>query len=194
MRGTKGCVEGIFTFEGDRPRRWSGEKDAWVHGYWFWDWSDQRQKVKAIDLGQQRIELEPPHHTYGYRKGQWFYAYNLLSEIDQPGEWYLDRESGILSFWPPNSLDQGLALVSVLPTLIAMQNTSHVIIRGVTFEAARGTALTISGGSHNQVLGCTIRNAGGSALSVNGGSNHGVVGCDIYQCGAGGVSLSGGDR
>ena len=31
-----------------------------------------------------------PHR---YREGQWYYAYNLLSEIDSPGEWYLDREA-----------------------------------------------------------------------------------------------------
>ena len=37
--------EGMFTYEGDRPRRWAGEKDVWLHGYWFWDWADQRQKV-----------------------------------------------------------------------------------------------------------------------------------------------------
>src|ERR1019366_240200 len=42
VRGTKGCVEGLFTFDGDRPKRWADEKDPWVHGYWFWDWSDQR--------------------------------------------------------------------------------------------------------------------------------------------------------
>ena len=39
-------------------RRWTGEKDVWLHGYWFWDWSDQRQRVKGIDIEKQTIELE----------------------------------------------------------------------------------------------------------------------------------------
>ncbi len=192
VRGTKGCVEGIFTFEGDRPGRWAGEKDAWLHGYWFWDWSDQRQKVKAVDLTAKRIELAPPFHNYGYRKGQWYYAYNLLSEIDQPGEWYLDRELGVLYFWPPEG--EGEAVVSVLSGLVRMDNVSHVELRGFVLEAARETALTLSGGTGNRIVGCTIRNIGGSALTVSGGSAHAVVGCDIFNCGAGGVSLSGGDR
>ncbi|MCL4181410.1 MAG: hypothetical protein KJ072_27185, partial [Verrucomicrobia bacterium] len=101
VRGTKGCVEGRFKYEGDRPRRWTREPDVWLHGYWFWDWSDQRQQLKALDLESQTIELAPPYHNYGYRKGQWYYAYNLLSEIDQPGEWHLDRNAGLLYFWPP---------------------------------------------------------------------------------------------
>jgi hypothetical protein len=194
VRGTKGCVEGLFTFEGDRPKRWTGEKDAWLHGYWFWDWSDQRQKVKTIDVANQTIELAPPYHGYGYRQGQWYYAYNLACEIDEPGEWYLDRDTGVLYFWPPAPIEQGRAMVSVLPTLVKMENTSYVTLQGFILEAARATALVVSGGNGNRIVGCTIRNVGGSALSVSGGSNHGVVGCDVYQCGAGGVSLSGGNR
>jgi hypothetical protein len=194
VRGTKGCVEGIFSYEGDRPARWVKEPDAWLHGYWFWDWSDQRQKVKAIDLAEHKIELQPPFHGYGYRKGQWFYAYNLLSEIDQPGEWFLDRESGTLYFWPPGPIDSARAIVSVLPNLVRMENVSHVALRGLTFEAARATALTIAGGTSNRVVGCTLRNMGGSALNISGGIGHVVTGCDVYLCGAGGISMSGGDR
>ncbi len=194
VRGTKGCVEGIFTFDGDHPRRWTEEHDVWVHGYWFWDWSDERQKVKSINLKQRSIEVEPPYHRYGFRKGQWFYAYNLLSEIDEPGEWYLDRDRGVLYFWPPGPIESGKAIVSVMPTLLTMTNVSHVTLRGFTLEAVRDTAILMSGGTGNRVQGCTVRNTGGSAIRIFGGSSNGVMSCDIYQCGAGGVSLDGGDR
>ncbi|MEZ6070869.1 MAG: hypothetical protein R3C10_11500 [Pirellulales bacterium] len=126
IHGNKGRVEGIFRYDGDRPSRWAAEADAWVHGYWFWDWSEQRHKVKAIDAAEHVIEVEPPYHGYGYRKGQWFYGFNLLSEIDQPGEWYVDRAEGKLYFWPPAPLDHSEVLVSVIPTLISMNDVSHV--------------------------------------------------------------------
>ncbi len=193
-RGTKGCAEGIFTYDGVRPSRWVDEPDAWVHGYWFWDWSEQRHKVKSIDAQQRVIEVEPPYHGYGYRKGQWFYGFNLLSEIDQPGEWYVDRERGKLYFWPPSPVTQSEAVVSVIPTLISMKDVSHVKWRGFTLEGARGTAVTMSGGTENRVGGCSIRNVGGWAVHVSGGTHHGVVGCDMSQMGGGGISLSGGDR
>src|SRR5262249_3154408 len=35
VRGTKGDSIGKFTYEGDRPKRWAGEKEIWLHGYWF---------------------------------------------------------------------------------------------------------------------------------------------------------------
>lgn len=194
VRGTKGCAEGIFTYDGDRPGRWIDERDAWVHGYWFWDWSEQRHKIKSIDAQRRVIEVEPPYHGYGYRKGQWFYGFNLLSEIDRPGEWYLDRERGMLYFWPPSPVEQSQAVVSVIPSLITMKDVSHVSWRGFTLEGARGTAITISGGTENRILGCTIRNVGGWAVNVSGGTRHGVIGCDMYQMGGGGISLTGGDR
>ena len=194
VRGTKGCTEGIFQYEGDRPTRWVAEKDAWVHGYWFWDWSEQRHKIKAIDPEQRSIEVEPPYHNYGYRKRQWFYAFNLLSEIDRPGEWYVDRASGILYFWPPSSVEEGEAIVSVFPTLVTMNDVSHVRLRSLTLESVRGTAITVSGGADVRIVRCTIRNVGGWAVTVAGGVRHRVVGCDMDQMGGGGISLRGGDR
>ncbi|HNU52622.1 MAG TPA: basic secretory protein-like protein [Verrucomicrobiota bacterium] len=194
VRGTKGCVEGLFSIVEDRPGRWTAEPEVWVHGYWFWDWSDQRQRLRAFDPAAHTLEIEPPYHHYGYRKGQWFYAYNLLAEIDQPGEWYLDRQAGILYFWPPAPLEAGQATVSVLPTLLRMNDVSHTTFQGFTFEGVRDTAIVITGGQSNRIAGCTIRNTGGTAISVGGGAGHTVASCTIYQCGAGGISLSGGDR
>jgi hypothetical protein len=194
VRGTKGDRIGKFVYEGDRPTRWAGEKDVWLHGYWFWDWSDERQKVRSIDAERHIISLVPPYHSYGYHKGQWYYAFNLLAELDRPGEWYLDREVGILYFWPPAPIESGTATVSVLPSLVTMRDVSHVTFRGMTLEAARGTAIGITGGGHNQIVGCTIRNVGSWAVKVAGGADHGVVGCDISETGEGGIALEGGDR
>ncbi|HOZ48421.1 MAG TPA: right-handed parallel beta-helix repeat-containing protein [Candidatus Hydrogenedentes bacterium] len=194
IHGIKGSTVGKFTYDGDRPARWLGEKDPWLHGYWFWDWSEERQPIESIDTENHILAVKPPYHGYGYRKGQWFYAFNMLVELDAPGEWYMDREAGVLYFWPPSADTDNATVVSVIGTLIQAKDASYVTVRGFTLEAARGTAVTISGGDHNRVVACTIRNMGAWAVTVSGGSEHGVVGCDIYGTGGGGISLSGGDR
>ena len=194
VRGTKGAQEGIFVYEGDRPRRWVGESDARVLGYWFWDWAEQRHKIESIDPARKTIAVARPYHGYGYRKDQWCYGFNILAELDTPGEWYLDRKKGILYFWPPTSIASGTAVVSVLPSLVTMKDTSHVTFRGFTFEAARGTGIVIEGGEQDRLVGCTIRNLGGGAVQVIGGHGHAVVGCDVSATGDGGISLDGGDR
>ncbi len=191
VRGTKGSTTGKFMYEGDRPRRWAGEKDPWLHGYWFWDWADERQKVESIDNEQHILAVAKPYHSYGYRVGQWFYALNLLAELDTPGEWYLDRDAGLLYFWPPSPVGKGRAIVSVLDTLVRFTNASHVTFEWMIFEAARGTAVTVRDGTRVTIAGCTLRNLGGWAVKIEGGTEHGVAGCDIYQTGDGGIGLGG---
>jgi len=194
VRGTKGSKTGKFMYEGDRPKRWTEENDPWVHGYWFWDWSDQRQKIESIDTNKRIISIEPPYHHYGYRVGQWFYGMNLLAELDAPGEWYLDRETGILYFWPPTTIEAGRAVVSMLDTLVDLSNVSYVSIEGVVFEACRGTAVVMSNCTQAKIAGCVLRNTGGSAVRIGGGKNCSVVACDIYETGSGGINLRGGER
>ncbi len=194
VRGTKGRAEGVFQFEGDRAKRWVGEKDLWVHGYWFWDWADQRQKVESLDAEKGTITTVPPHHGYGYRKGQWFYAYNILAELDTPGEWFLDREKGILYFWPPGPIEAGRPMVSVAKNLITMKDVSYTTLRGFIVEGFRATPISISGGSRNRVAGCIIKNSAKNAVSINGGTHNGVAGCNVYNMGEGGISVAGGDR
>jgi hypothetical protein len=194
IHGIKGSRVGRFYYEGDRPKRWIGEKDAWLHGYWFWDWSDQRHRLKSIDPEKRIMEVEPPYHHYGYRKGQWFYAYNILAELDSPGEWYLDRATGMLYFYPPSDINEGEAIVSALPTLLTIRGASHVLWEGIVMEAVRGTVVTITGGTGVRIAGCVIRNGGGYAVRIEGGANHAVISCDIYGMGEGGIAMNGGDR
>ncbi len=194
VRGTKGCKEGLFTYDGDRPARWVGQPQVLLHGWWFWDWADQRLMVERIDPAKREIALQAkPLHAFGFRKGQWWYAANILCELDQPGEWYLDRATGRLYFWPPEPLADGDVKVSFLRDLVTMKGVSSVTLQHLGLECVQGTAVTVDGGADVQLIGCDIRNTGGYAAALNGKA-HGVTGCDISQCGDGGVRLNGGDR
>lgn len=199
VRGTKGTAEGIFTYNDDaagRAARWKAEPDLMANGFWMWDWADQRYRVKSIDLESRTMTLDDQQqkHAFGFRKGQWFYVYNALAELDAPGEWYLDRQQGLLYFWPPKPIDSGKTIVSLVRDLVTMQNVSHVRLEGLTFEACQGSAVNISGGEGCRVAACVVRNTGGAGINVNGGKKHTVFGCDLYNLGNGGVNLSGGDR
>jgi hypothetical protein len=194
VRGTKGSKTGKFMYEGDRPERWAGENDLWVHGYWFWDWSDERQKIESIDTEKRIISVVPPYHGYGYRIGQWFYGMNILAELDAPGEWYLNRETGVLYFWPPAPIEKGRAVVSVTDRLVSLNSVSCMAIEGVIFEACRGTAIVMEDCMDTRIAGCTLRNLGGKAIQIEGGRGNGVVACDIYGTGSGGIGLQGGVR
>lgn len=192
VRGTRGTMSGRFTFEGDRPLRWIHARDVMLHGWWFWDWADQRLRVAEVDPVKRQITLD--NRGAALRQGQWYYAYNLLCELDRPGEWYLDRKAGLLYFWPPEPLKDDQVRISLLPGLVTMKDVSCVTLQGIVMEGCQGTAITMSGGESNRVRACVIRNVGGFAIKVEGGRGHGVVGCDMYQMGDGGIVLHGGDK
>ncbi|MDO4569230.1 MAG: right-handed parallel beta-helix repeat-containing protein [Planctomycetia bacterium] len=193
VRGTKGDAHGDFQFADDHLATLSEEKDLWVHGYWFWDWAEQRHPVASIDATTKTLKVEPPYHSYGYRVGQWFYAYNSLREIDMPGEFYVDREKGVLYFYPPEEVEENSMVVSILDTIWQMKDVSRTSVQGFVFEFCRSNAVVLQGGEENLVVGCTIRNASGSGISASG-KNQTIFGCSLYNLGKGGISMGGGDR
>jgi hypothetical protein len=193
--GTLGKLSAGFYYEGDRPGTWKSQEDIWVHGYWAWDWANSYERIESIDTASRLIKTAPPYGLYGFRTGQRIFFLNVLEELDSPGEWYLDRKTGMLYFWPPAPIGEGKTLVSVLEgPMIAIKDASHVTVRGFILETARGLGVQISGGSNNLVDDCTLRNLGDYAVVVRGGTHHTVANCRVYYTGDGGIDLSGGDR
>ena len=182
------------TIDSDRLERWVDEPEPWILAYWRYDWAELYEPIAGFEPAQRVLlrstELTP---TYGIDPGgaRW-YAFNLLSEIDSAGEYYIDRGNGLLYFWPPSS--SGEAVLSRADGLVRAEGLRHVAFRGITFEASRGTAIAIEGGAGCEVAGCTIRNSGGRAVQVDGGANHEVYGCDVYHTGTGGIHINGGNR
>lgn len=185
----------------DRALRWTAENDPWIMAYWFYDWSEQFEPIVAIDPETGVVSRSPeidPRYGASPGKARW-YAFNLLSELDQPGEYYLDREQGLAYCWPPQEEMAGgvLSTEAVLSSsagIIQASEVSHVTFRGITMEACRGTAIEISGGDNVHIVGCTIRNTGRIGIKVTGGVDHMIYGCDVYNTGSGGISMRGGDR
>jgi hypothetical protein len=188
-------VEGALAYTGERPERWLQEKDLWVHGYWFWDWEDWYQRVASLDSRKKLIHLQSPAYHNGYRDGARYFVLNALAELDQPGEWYLDREEGTLYLWPPKSLAAARLAFSMLrDPVVAVRDASRVLLSGLTVEGGRNTGIEITGGEGNVVSACSVRNLGGWGIVVTGGRGHTVERCQVSQVGRGGVLLAGGER
>jgi len=184
-----------FGYEGDRPTRWAQAKDAWLYGYWQWLWADEYLPVASIDAAAQTIRLGQPSAHGGVSPGMPYFALNLLEEIDQPGEWYLDRQTGLLYLYPtkdPSECDIRISLLT--EPMVRMADASHVILDGLTIELGQADGVSIEGGEGCLVAGCTIRRLGNSGVVIKGGASHGVFGCDIYTLGRNGTSVSGGER
>ncbi|NPV49019.1 MAG: hypothetical protein HPY69_18915 [Armatimonadetes bacterium] len=194
--GEKPDRPGSFQYEGDRPERWLKAEDLYLMGYWCFKWFNEGIRVANVDPQRRSITFAAPH-VYGVgggSGGEW-YALNLLEELDAPGEYFVDRKSGMLYLLPPGPLaGKEVALSLLSEPLVAMDSVSYVTLRGLTFEYSRDMAVSISGGESNLVAACTIRNIATHAVRVSGGRNHGVVACEMHSMGGSGVTLDGGDR
>jgi hypothetical protein len=195
VHGTK---EGVFEYLDSYQDRWAQEEDIRLGGYWYWDWSDQFQKVIHWDTDTRIVRIGEPYHGYGYRDSLRYFGLNLFCEIDQPGEWYLNRSTGKLYWYPPEDVDPEKAEVSLTcfsdPFMLELKDCSYIAFEGLTFREGRGSAVRIEGGTNNLLSGCRMERFGRDGVHITGGSNHGVTGCYLSNFGHGGFKIKGGDR
>jgi len=189
-----GKSQAVFHYNEDRAQRWLNAKDLFLYGYWFWDWADNVVRVADIDTEARTFTLADPT-SHGVKEGQWYCAMNLLEEIDQPGEWYLDREAGRLYLWLPENGGAETVEVSVLADpLLRLSGASHVRVERLTFETGAWHGIQIDGARDCLVAGCDIRRVAATGVVINDCRDSGVVSCDIHTLGRGGVAIAGGDR
>jgi hypothetical protein len=181
---------GTFNYKYDRADYWKEANDIYLSGNWKAPYADDTIRVEKIDTEQKTIKLAYAH-MYGIESGPaWcnYFVMNLLEEIDSPGEWYLDRNSGILYFYPPADIKTGKVVVSLLDEpMVAMEGASFVSFENITFEYARGIGIYIERGESNLIAGCTLRNMGVVAVCMGMGiepdkiNRHQFTGVPIHR-------------
>ena len=166
---------GKFHYNTERPESWKKADNVWIYGLFRHGYADDTVKIKSFDHDEKIIETVHPH-MYGYASGKsWnsWYALNLLEEIDQPGEYYVDRKLGVLYFYPPKQFDrkQSRIQISILEDpMVAMEGASYVYFEDITFECTRGMGVYIERGEGCRINGCTLRNMGMVAVCVGRGT------------------------
>jgi len=169
---------GAFKYDFIRPKRWKNFNDIWISGTFDMPWADDTIRIALINTEKKEIKvdqatmygIESSHEKSWWHDARGYFFLNVLEEIDQPGEWYLDREKGILYFWPPLPISEANVSVSLLDEpMVTMENVSHVTFRDLTFEVSRGLGIYIEGGENNLVAGCTLRNIGVVAVCIGKG-------------------------
>ena len=151
--------------------------------------------------------------------GNRFCVENVLEELDQSGEWYLDSEDGILYFWPPaESLEKMEVVAPLLNRLVDLCGASYITISGFIFtetnggdnqhppggEEGYGPMLPIAGLKYcgdavhlQETERCIIENnslygLGGNGIYLEGYNYRNLIrGNEISQIGANGICLLG---
>ena len=203
----------------DRIARWANPAGAYVHAMHRSLWGGFSWRVTgknangtlAMVGGTQNNRGSSMHPLYRYIE-------NVFEELDAPGEWFYDRNTGTLYFYPQAGMDLAKATIEIvrLRQLIELQGSrtqpvKWLEFRGLTFRHAartfmetkepllrsdwtiyRGGAVFLTGSENCTIEDCTFDQVGGNAIFVNNYNRRATIrGCRIAEVGANGICFVG---
>ncbi|MEI8328052.1 MAG: 6-bladed beta-propeller [Candidatus Taylorbacteria bacterium] len=184
------------------PTTWAANNDIWVHGWFKYDWSDYHQRVKSFDLVNNKITLDSAignapngYMVYDNCCAGYFYFENVFEELNTPGEYYIDRNTGTLYFWPPSDINSARTQITTATHyFVHTYHAANIIFQNLTFENNRAGAFYFAPSFGVSVVHSVIHNIGSNAILATGSevsTNSGVYNSHIYDIGSFGVSMGG---
>ncbi len=205
-----------LTFKpGDIRAEWASLPDARL--VMLMKWTDLQLPIRSVDT-TRNVAMLPggPRDYWMDEKDARYWVENVPDALNAPGEWYLDRKTGELSFVAPAGVDPNKSQV-VAPRIVTLlrisgsektrQAVSGVTLRGLTFaetdydvpvdgvvspQAAvpvRG-AIRVEYAVDCTLVNCTLENLGGYALDLGRGAQRWHVShCEIRGAGGGGIRI-----
>ena len=204
-----------FRFKaGDLKKEWADDGNVEVIA--LLAWADLRMRLLSVDETKQIATMRGVPQPSNKEGNARYYIENAPDALDQPGEWYLNRKTGVLTYWAREGEDLTRAEVIAprLPTLVRMEGdfaaqkpVQHVILRGLTFsysdwtledkgyadtQAAVGVGGDVfaAGVTHSTIENCAFTHLGRYGLELGQGcQDDRVIGNDFFDLGGGGVRV-----
>ena len=176
---------------------WKDEPDLAATGFWLWFWGDLTTPVRHVDPVRREVSLEMrvgvARKLVKMREGHTFFLLNALHALDCPGEWFLDRHTGVLYVWPP-AAGTCYALSECDGPFLSATGTKNVRIEGLVFECGRLTGVSMAGCRDCVFAGNVVRRFGGTGMTAHDCMRCTFEGNVFRSFGHGALEVSGGDR
>ena len=170
-----------------RAEVWAKSPTAKLYGYWDVDWADYTLKIRSYEPGKLslgRNRFKPS----GTRR---FYAYDMLEEIDIPGEYFIDTVAKKLYWYPVEGYETAEMALSVMNDPMFNVSGSYINLKELGMGYVRKGLIEISG-DYNTVSHCELYFTGSKSIIVTGNYN-GIVSNYIHDV-DGGIRLGGGNQ
>jgi hypothetical protein len=213
LYATDGSMGHIKLGKGEAKSSWGDEPDAQINMVPNWSFFNQWNDITAVDSNGSIISIGPRERHAKIIEGNWFWIEGVKSELDQPGEWYLDVVKGRLYYMPEpgkNPNKQNI-IAPYLNRIIYLKgdvekgtHVEYVSFKGLEFRHTTFTLGQIEARVHTDgavmfenavscwVEGCHFENIGGYALWLHLDSRKNVFHRNmVLNSGGGGVLLTG---
>ena len=184
----------------DRFRFTPGDIKPWhdlhnVEVVVYHSWNTSRVRIASVDEKQGIVTFTGPtiFRPLGWDPEQRYYVENARELLDEPGEWYLDRETGTLTYWPLPGEDMAKAEVVApqLAELVRFQGDAelglwveHIRLLGLSFQHADWTLGEKGYGDPQAAV--TVP----AVVSAKGTRQCTVEGCEVAHVGTYGIWFS----
>lgn len=198
-RTKSGIANGCsFQVNYDRPSQWNKPEQAWLSGTIGPNYEFDYYPVSRFDSEEKRVYLSrgalEKYYTEPYYRFE-----NVPEELDEPGEYYIDRQSGILYFYPPKDTpkDSVLTITMSTPTLdvsgkapnsmFRIENSKNIVFENLIFKGGRGSAITGKNNSNIQFVNCEINSFGENGIRFDTSTDITISDCKIHDVGQDGI-------
>lgn len=198
-RTKSGIANGCsFQVNYDRPSQWSKPEQAWLSGTIGPNYEFDYYPVSRFDSEEKRVYLSrgalEKYYTEPYYRFE-----NVPEELDEPGEYYIDRQSGMLYFYPPEDApkDSVLTITMSTPTLdvsgkapnsmFRIVNSKNIVFENLIFKGGRGSAITGKNNSNIQFINCEINSFGENGIRFDASTDIKISDCKIHDVGQDGI-------
>ena len=168
-----------FTTDYDGTANWATADNAHLFGYWKYNWHEDTLKISSVS-GNTVVSNNTP--TYNAVDDAWYFVYNLLEELDAPGEWFIDKNTDKLYVYPPKGDSIEDAYVSFNENaLITHEKCQNVVIDGIKIRSGLGRGVVVSNSTGCEIKGCEITDFGDNAVEFLNTSDCGIYSSDIHD-------------
>lgn len=182
---------GSFVYKETDKTNWETATEAWYHGFGYHLWADESAKA-SFDTENSVINLDG-ELAYGLLEKRPYYIYNLLEELDAPGEWFLDRSTGIMYLYPQKDISEAdIRYATSENSIVTIKNASYITFSDIIFEGTCRAGVSISNDSHhNLIKNCEFRNIGMVGVEIKKSSyENGISGCYMHDLCKSGVNIT----
>jgi len=208
--------ETSFKYSAGHMRKWHNLEDVEV--LVFHSWNESRFRIDSLDEAERVVQFRDPkaRHTIGWNGAggpNRYYIENTLEGVTEPGEWYLDRQSGELYYWPGEDDPANCQIVApVLRQLVRFEGDldegkylEYVNLSGFTFcdadwdlpengypdcgdvgDIVDPSTITYQASRFCEFTNNCVKNTGTYALEVTGDGNL-ISENEIHDAGGGGI-------
>lgn len=204
----------------EKVKTWKNPAGAYYHvihghkwgGFHFQITGKKNETELKFTGGWQNNRPEGGQHK------EFRFVENIFEELDTLNEWYLDKETSTLYFYPNPSIDLNTAEVeyAALESLVMFKGTAENPVKNITFDGFnfgrtvrtflknmepllrsdwtiyRGGSVYLEGTENCEIRNCEFSQIGGNAIFFNKYNRNDLVeGCHIYRVGANAICFVG---